>query len=88
MSTPAEPIVSQRCQRCNEVSGVEQINIFGVSFTVCAYCRGEAKDTLASTYIWRRQPEIKKERSWFGGSVVVFDGNRELIRRGFGVQDH
>lgn len=78
-----------KCQCCEETSGVESVVIFDVEFTVCAYCRGDAKDTLSRTYIWRRQqPSTDRTPGWIGGCVVVFDGSREVVRRGFGVSDH
>lgn len=76
-----------KCQCCGESEGVEQITVFGVMFTVCAYCRGKARDALSNTYIWRHHQQSHK-LSRLGGEVVVFDDGNELMRRGFGVHDH
>jgi len=77
---------SRKCEVCGGNGGVEQIVLLGTSFVVCAYCRGDAKDTLNHSYIWRR-PQPRRASSVFG-EVVVFDGGTEIVRRGYGVLDH
>ena len=81
-------IKNAECQVCKGNGGVETIVLFGTSFVVCAYCRHDALETLEMSYTWERREERKPEKSSAFGHAVVFDGGRELIRRGFGIRDH
>ncbi len=76
------------CQVCKGNDGVETIVLLGTSFVVCAYCRHDALETLQMSYTWERREERRPEKSSAFGHAVVFDGGREVMRRGFGIQDH
>ncbi len=81
-------IKNAECQVCKGSGGVEMTVLFGTSFSVCAYCRHDALETLQMTYTWERREERRPGKSSAFGHSVVFDGGREVMRRGFGILDH
>lgn len=77
-----------KCQCCGETSGVEPVVVFNVEFVVCAYCRGDALETLQLSYTWERENSGDDVGPGEHGGAVVFDGGREIYRRGYGLSDH
>lgn len=83
------PSNKAKCQTCGGNGGVEKLKVFNTEFTVCAYCRHDALETLSLSYTWERpRKEIKHNQFCDNGYAVVFDGHKEIKRRGFGVKDH
>lgn len=77
------------CQCCGESRHVMTVSVFGTQFTVCPYCRNDACETLEMTILWERYEDDEEEVESFGsnGGAVVFDGCKEIFRRGFGLRD-
>ena len=87
-SAPVDTVVSRMCQCCKSSAGVESISIFGTAFTVCAYCRGDALYVLQMSYTWERASYKDQDEDEGHGHAIVFDGGREIYRRGYGLRDH